>query len=721
MYYSNSLCKPRSDHGDLFSGLSMFKLTVLVIAIIIMAANPLKAHAASDTVTRQVTHKHAGSSNVSGGCYTTPVYHVHTDSCYETYTNCHWTFSHTNGYWDWIHDYELVFTTDCGETHTQMGAIGDECTCQDHGTHTELTCQDTYTVTGYTTACGLDEDSILGSFSVVADTEDWSKSVTFTMSVTGDIADGSIPFKVNGTAQASDTYTATSNGSYSFSINAANGANEADSLITYNISNIDTTAPSINYRLEPEDWTAEGVTLTITDIRDVQPDGTEGCGVAALPYSFDNGRSWSESASHIYTENGSFRVLTRDKLGNVSAVTVTIDTIDREAPNITSISYDHEANAANAYVAITADDIRADGSEGCGLALQAYSFDGGLNYISESGMLISSNGPLTLCVRDALGNTAQKTIEITGLDVYGPTVRYIISSIPDITVRVGITLSATDTGFNGGDGIGLPKDCYSYDEGATWTDNNYITADENSLVTVWVRDSNNNISIVKIPVGENEKTPVIISDGDDGDNDDDDEETPTEDTPVTPVVTPGATPTADNDSTPSYTPKKSGTSLNKPTAAAPTPTPVAVSAPKALSNGEETVVVRLDTPTDTESESPGLMHKILLAALISAAVLLLAGLILFVLSRLVWIYSRKSEKSYRLMGICLLHRTKESHEIRLSQSILDASDTPSLLLSLPVIFSALHKGEDAVVYLPDKYSYVINIDRKVKLNLKKHN
>ena len=46
---------------------------------------------AKETITQainvtQINHVHTGNSSTNGGCYTTPVYHAHTDACYKTVT-----------------------------------------------------------------------------------------------------------------------------------------------------------------------------------------------------------------------------------------------------------------------------------------------------------------------------------------------------------------------------------------------------------------------------------------------------------------------------------------------------------------------------------------------------------------------------------------------------------------------------------------------------------
>ena len=96
-------------------------------------------------------HVHEGSSgDTANGCYTTPEYHTHTDSCYETIT----------GRWSKTSDYTgavYVKCTRCGAKGT--AGMGLEGTV--HCSGKSLTCKiDTTIIIAYTLGCGKTEDTI---------------------------------------------------------------------------------------------------------------------------------------------------------------------------------------------------------------------------------------------------------------------------------------------------------------------------------------------------------------------------------------------------------------------------------------------------------------------------------------------------------------------------------------------------------------------------------
>ena len=110
----------------------------------------------------------------------------------------------------------------------------------------------------------------------------------------GDGSSG-ISFSWNGgAATAENTFEVTANGNYTLQLHADGNANTAAAVVNVPIRNIDVTAPTVSgHSLEPmEEWTKDGVLVTLGEIRDLQPDGTAGCGLHELPYSYDNGQTW---------------------------------------------------------------------------------------------------------------------------------------------------------------------------------------------------------------------------------------------------------------------------------------------------------------------------------------------------------------------------------------------------------------------------------------------
>lgn len=117
-----------------------------------------------------------GQSNMgeSGGCYTTPIYHTHVDSCYETYSytdfrfdpiDWHWTNAHTHGNsYTGIPD-NCRTCSFCGAHEIYGGHEGHSKRVEYTATGKRLICTKTQgqTIDSYATGCGLSEGQIVGA------------------------------------------------------------------------------------------------------------------------------------------------------------------------------------------------------------------------------------------------------------------------------------------------------------------------------------------------------------------------------------------------------------------------------------------------------------------------------------------------------------------------------------------------------------------------------
>jgi len=88
----------------------------------------------------------------------------------------------------------------------------------------------------------------------------------------------------------------------------------------YTVASIDRTPPELSCKKEGQ-WYEGGMYITL-EARDLQPDGTEGCGLDDTPYSTD-GLHFQSSPRLYITEEGICSVWVRDLLGNVRKVEFT--------------------------------------------------------------------------------------------------------------------------------------------------------------------------------------------------------------------------------------------------------------------------------------------------------------------------------------------------------------------------------------------------------------
>ncbi len=466
-------------------------------------------------------HIHAGNSAEKGGCFTAPVYHSHSGSsssgggCYtirrESSRPC------TEGYRSKL-DYVCK---QCNEGSCQCGAKDYayyyEVTCPRHGqqragyttntisingncggsitdVHYDIGCGKAGTIVSYETDCGY---SACGSAYITNQDTAIAKETLLTCEVLSAEAGCHVTGYIWSNGDSAQTTTVTGNGTYTCSITytdeSSGGVGSVNASITVN--NIDNQGPTISAN-QTEGWTKESVLLTAT-----AEDGQSGLDENA--YSWD-GNEWLPGAERSVTENGSYTLKVRDRLGNQSEYTFTVSNIDREAPVIETWQLSNEEYTDQPItLTITAAD------HGAGLADQAYSLDGE-HWQSENAFVIEQSGTYIVYVRDRLGNSASladegKSIEITNVDTQAPDI--FGKQTPEGWTNGAVLLTATAEDWQSG----LHENAYSWD-GTEWLSTAERTVSENGNYTLKVRDRLGNQSEYTFTVsGIDYGMPVIES------------------------------------------------------------------------------------------------------------------------------------------------------------------------------------------------------------------
>ena len=292
--------------------------------------------------------------------------------------------------------------------------------------------------------------------------------------------------------------TFTSNGTVNIKVRDALGNEESTSFV---IGNIDTTAPVISEVVSDplqSVWTAGSVKLTVSAT-------DAGAGLASEAYSFDGGTSWQAADNMTFTSNGTVNIKVRDALGNEESTSFVIGNIDTTAPVISEVVSDPLQSvwtAGSVKLTVSATDA------GAGLASEAYSFDGGTSWQAADNMTFTSNGTVNIKVRDALGNEESTSFVIGNIDTTAPVISEVVSdplqSVWTID-SVKLTVSATDAG------VGLATEAYSFDDGATWQADNYMSFSSNGTVNIKVRDALGNEASTSFVIGNIDTTAPVIS------------------------------------------------------------------------------------------------------------------------------------------------------------------------------------------------------------------
>lgn len=444
---------------------------------------------------QNIYHQHTGGSG-GGGCYS-----VQRTGSKKTTEKC-------SGTMVYYASYDKTQCNKCG-----AGYNGDQSgrKCW----HEKTT---TVSYTYYDLGCNKGTDTQVGSLSVEKSTDKWVRNLSLIGSYEADGGMGVSPQPYiwnGGRATENNIFEVQESGVYTLQLNADANANTGAAVIRMEVRNVDVTAPVIHaHALEPEfDWTKEGVLVTITDVVDLQPDGSEGCGLHEMPYSYDGGENWTAENSFLYMQNGTHSILVRDILENQSSYEVSFSNVDCSPPTIDAVDYDRTKNIRDTVVTVTARDIQPDGSEGIGLHEEAYSYDGGQTWTKDNTLPVNKNGTISIVVRDALGNEVSWEEVITNIDCTGPEIIWELDPESWTNKNVELTLKARDLNEDGSEGIGLGDAWYSLDGGNTWSDKEEREYDKNQTLTVIARDKNNNRTsqIIKIRQIDKELPWVSLS------------------------------------------------------------------------------------------------------------------------------------------------------------------------------------------------------------------
>jgi hypothetical protein len=183
------------------------------------------------------------------------------------------------------------------------------------------------------------------------------------------------------------TYTVSENGTYSFKAIDSVGNIIEQSI---EITNIDKDLPTLELAPSTTEPTNQDVVITAT--------ATDVNGVSKIVLP-DNTEVNADTATYTVTENGTYSFKAIDTAGNMIEKSIEITNIDKELPVITIKPYNTEWTNQDITVEATVN-------------------KGSLN---ESSHTFTENGSFTFIATDALGNRAEKTVEITNIDKVKPT------------------------------------------------------------------------------------------------------------------------------------------------------------------------------------------------------------------------------------------------------------------------------------------------------------
>lgn len=285
------------------------------------------------------------------------------------------------------------------------------------------------------------------------------------------------------------TVSVTANGWYSFY--AVDNVGQTSTVSSYQVTNIDTTAPSVTFTPNGSSWaTSSSTTIKASDSQS---------GVNRITYRVSsNGGStygsWTtvngSSATVSFSSTGTYRVQVNayDNVGNMSDVTSSIFYVDKTDP--TGSGTISPSGWTNGSVTIT-----VNGSDEHSGVASIKRPDGTSASGSKATYTVSSNGTYNFTVYDAVGNSASVSVVVNNIDKNAPSGTYTLSPSAATDGTVKITVTATDAG---GSGVSHIRDNITGTSttGSTAT----ATVDANGTYGFTIYDNAGNSAVLNVPV-----------------------------------------------------------------------------------------------------------------------------------------------------------------------------------------------------------------------------
>ena len=208
----------------------------------------------------------------------------------------------------------------------------------------------------------------------------------------------------------SPSYTFESNGKFEFII-VDRAGNEK--VIPVEVDWIDTIPSDIKVEYDVQNLTNGNVVATLVGLEDGDKVISEG------------------GETHIFTENGTFEFIVRDKAGNESKIVAEVTWIDKEGP-IADVIYSTQ-NPTNGSVTVTLENFSEEG-------VTIKNNDGKFTYVFDN------NGTFEFILLDKAGNETVIPVKVDWIDKTPPIVNLIYSTIDPTNTSVTVTLDGLQEG-----------------------------------------------------------------------------------------------------------------------------------------------------------------------------------------------------------------------------------------------------------------------------------
>ena len=260
---------------------------------------------------------------------------------------------------------------------------------------------------------------------------------------------------------------------------------------------VDKDAPVITISGNATAWTKDDVTLTVSAVD--SKDGKDGVGVAA--YNWGDG--WSAVTTLKVSENKTYTVSVKDRVGNVAQESVVVDKIDKTAPKITNVKVDPDEWSNKVSYEVIAEDSES--------GVKSYKMDDGA-WQDSNKFDVTDNKEHNFFAVDNAGNESEsvaatatkydnKKPVVNSVDVtYGGT-SVSNDSYTTSNKKYEFTVDAKD------DESGVKE--YSIDS-VTWQDSSVFSLNGGTTYYFYVKDNAGNVSEpFEVALKKDDDAPVI--------------------------------------------------------------------------------------------------------------------------------------------------------------------------------------------------------------------
>ncbi|MFR8335749.1 MAG: hypothetical protein ACLVAW_03055 [Eisenbergiella massiliensis] len=211
-----------------------------------------------------------------------------------------------------------------------------------------------------------------------------------------------------------------------------------------------------------------------------QTERIPGCGLADTAYSYDGGKTWTSDSFLEVAGNGTYEVMVRDRLGNISSGSFRVDKIDRTAPAAEAVVRPEGFVKDKAVIILSASD------DGSGLAGRPYSYDGGRTWTADSMQEVEENGDYQAAVRM---RRQHHQADGSGKNMTGIRRKSVFADARTLAER-----KRRADGSRRGSGLRAGCQAFSFDNGRTFQISGRKVIQEPGEIKVLVRDALGNFS-----------------------------------------------------------------------------------------------------------------------------------------------------------------------------------------------------------------------------------